>query len=129
MTRLARMLFATTLALLPMVGAACETESPALPSVVAPPATPTFPPIPDGDILVDTTRDNRWLPEQVTIRAGESITFRWLGPIPHNVRIDGLINTPVTATGQYRVTFETPGTYSFICDVHLATMIGTVTVE
>ncbi len=105
----------------------CGGESaPAAPST---PAATVAPTIPAGDVIVDATADNRWDPETLTIAVGESITFRWFGPVPHNVRIDGLINTPVTAAGQYRVTFETPGTYAYICDVHLATMVGTLTVE
>lgn len=99
------------------------------PAATATPAATALPTVPAGETVVDATADNRWDPETLTIAAGESITFRWTGPVPHNVRIDGLIDTPVTATGQYRVTFETPGTYSYICDVHLATMVGTVTVE
>jgi plastocyanin len=102
------------------------------PAATATPGTPAAtatPPIPAGESLVDATADNRWDPEELAIAAGESVTFRWTGPVPHNIRIDGLIDTPVTATGQYRVTVETPGTYTYICDVHLATMVGTLTVE
>lgn len=99
------------------------------PAATATPAETATAAIPAGDVVVDATADNRWDPETLTISAGESVTFRWTGPVPHNVRIDGLIDTAVTATGQYRVTFETPGEYAYICDVHLAAMVGTVTVE
>ena len=110
-----------------LVSVACGGDS--SPSATATPGASPTPTIPAGETVVDATADNRWDPETLTIAAGESITFRWTGPVPHNVRIDGLIDTPVTATGQYRVTFDTPGTYAYICDVHLATMVGTVTVE
>lgn len=110
---------------------ACGGESTpvATPAATSTPEPATSPTIPAGDMVVDATADNRWDPETLTIAVGNSVTFRWTGPVPHNVRIEGLIDTPVTATGQFRVTFETPGEYAYICDVHLATMVGTVTVE
>jgi plastocyanin len=122
------LLLAAALSVLSALSCGGEDSPNATPTAPATEATAT-PTIPAGDVIVDGTSDNRWDPESLNIGVGESITFRWFGPVPHNVRIDGLINTPVTATGQYRVTFETAGTYTYICDVHLATMVGTVTVE
>ena len=82
-----------------------------------------------------TEADNfnfRWTPRDVTIRAGETVTWRFTGTdAPHNVAVRGTTfrsgePTRVPADAAYR--FDTPGFYDFVCEVHLPSMAGTVTV-
>jgi plastocyanin len=67
-----------------------------------------------------------------TIVAGAAITWTWTGSLPHSVRSVG---TPSftssgtqTGSGTYVVTFATPGTYRYQCDVHGQAMTGTIVV-
>jgi plastocyanin len=67
-----------------------------------------------------------------TIVAGSAITWTWKGTLPHSVRSVG---TPSftssgtqTGSGTYVVTFPTPGSYRYQCDVHGQAMTGTIVV-
>ena len=78
-----------------------------------------------GDIDVETT-----------IAVGDTVTWNWVGgdihtttecaadldPCPH------LWDSPVQSSGSFPVTFDTPGTYLYRCQVHPAEMRGTITV-
>jgi plastocyanin len=79
-------------------------------------------------------QDYRWLPADVTIKAGETVTWRFENATgSHNVMSRGSgwdfrsgnwqpSHPPVTYP------FSTPGTYEYVCEVHATTMFGTVTV-
>jgi len=72
-------------------------------------------------------------PSSRTISAGDSILFSKQTSGFHNVRfVSGSTATSGAATIDtftFRVTFNTPGTYSYVCDIHeLNGMTGTVTV-
>jgi plastocyanin len=76
----------------------------------------------------------RWLPENVTIKAGESVTWRFEGASgSHNVMSQGgnwsYYSGPFQP-GHPPVTlpFSTPGEYQFACEVHASTMFGKVIV-
>ena len=98
---------------------------------------------------------NAFFPSQLHIRAGESVTWRNDGSVPHVVIFGGSLPPPVAAatpptlpsgsvlppglftTGpigahpyprtSYEVTFHQPGTYRYICTFHPG-MVGTVVV-
>ena len=73
-------------------------------------------------------KDVKFQPSTVSIRAGETVTWKWEdGATPHNVHGDGFQND-VTTKGTYQHLFTTPGTYKYKCDVHPA-MTGTVEVS
>jgi plastocyanin len=84
----------------------------------------------------DTTGDgtsNRWAPSEITVKAGETVTWRFAGTaIPHNVKSDSanwtFQNTIATGGPDAPYTFTTPGYYNFICQLHPGPMHGTVTV-
>lgn len=77
--------------------------------------------------------NNRWSPPDVTIRSGEAVTwtfpdsngFHNVASTSDNWTLDSEISArhePVTHV------FSTPGVYRFVCEAHVSTMYGTVTV-
>ncbi len=72
-------------------------------------------------------------PSSRTISVGDSILFSKTGPGLHNVAFTSgstaSSGPPTTDTFTFKVTFSTPGTYTFVCDVHETIgMTGTITV-
>jgi plastocyanin len=67
---------------------------------------------------------NSWAPQNVTINAGDTVTWRFTGTqVAHNVASNSpnwnMPGSPI-GTNQPPVTFRfnAPGTYSFICQIH-----------
>ena len=93
-----------------------------------------------GGVTVQVLTDggNRFQPEDVTIVAGQSVTWVWpAGGLPHNVSPDDEATpvrsgTAVAGPEEYVYTFATPGVYQYFCEVHGSAggngMSGTVTV-
>jgi plastocyanin len=78
--------------------------------------------------------NNRWTPRDVTIKAGETVTWTFAGTSgPHNVAANSpnwtYRNAPA-AVGlpPATFTFANPGIYAYVCELHRQTMEGTVTV-
>ena len=74
-----------------------------------------------------------WSPPNVTVKAGETVTWTFAGASQaHNVASSGAnwsLSSPIQANHPpVSYTFASPGTYSFVCNVHPSTMTGTVTV-
>lgn len=82
-----------------------------------------------------TVSDNVFEPANVTISAGETVTWTWgSGAGSHSVQSTGSPSFPsstiLSGSGAtYSHTFDTPGTYAYDCAVHGAAMSGTVTVQ
>jgi plastocyanin len=78
--------------------------------------------------------NNRWAPRDVTIKAGETVTWSFTGTtVFHNVASSGSNwsfrnGDPVIAPPPASFTFPSPGVYAFVCEIHATTMTGTVTV-
>jgi plastocyanin len=77
-----------------------------------------------------------WSPSTVTVTTGDTVRWSFDGAtMAHNVHGTGANWDPplqsTIGTGQAAVdyTFNAPGVYTFLCDVHGASMSGTVTVE
>ena len=82
-------------------------------------------------------------PESITVDAGQSVTWRQTDPGVHTVtsgsveqgsggvteKADGKFDSGNLETGKtFSFTFAEPGTYSYFCSVHPATMRGQVQV-
>jgi plastocyanin len=84
-----------------------------------------------------TMKNIQFQPNQVTVKAGDTITFRNDEAVPHDVKKDkgpgpdfesgpqGGMNEGDT----YKLTLKKPGTYDYICRVHAPGMAGTITVK
>jgi plastocyanin len=71
---------------------------------------------------------NQFDPPAVTIAAGGTVTWEWKGGI-HDVTFDGF-HSKTQESGSYPHTFDTPGTYAYVCTVHQSTgMRGTINVR
>jgi plastocyanin len=76
----------------------------------------------------------RWTPPAITIKAGEAVTWTFTGTTaPHNVASKGTNwslpgAVPVRTPPDTTYAFMTPGVYEYVCEVHLPSMAGTVTV-
>jgi plastocyanin len=75
---------------------------------------------------------NRWEPGAVTVKVGEPVTWSFADTtLMHNVKSgDGwqLYAAPAFGGPAVQHMFDTPGTYQFFCELHAASMKGTVTV-
>jgi plastocyanin len=82
-----------------------------------------------------TVSNNVFTPADVTINAGETVTWTWgSGATSHSVQSTGSPSFPSSSilsgsVATYSNTFDTPGTYSYDCVVHGTAMSGTVTVQ
>lgn len=89
-----------------------------------------------------TVNDFFYAPTSVTIHEGRAVKWVWssTNTYPHDVHLKkgpanlknkGRYSTTTTAVSEahFQRTFETPGTYKFICTVHPDEMRMTVTVK
>ncbi|MFI6363362.1 plastocyanin/azurin family copper-binding protein [Nocardia sp. NPDC050630] len=82
-------------------------------------------------VTVDVT-DMKFSPADVTVKVGETVTWKFKDSVPHTVQGIGDkamgINSPIFDKGEWSYTFFAPGTYRYLCSLH-PQMRGTVTVE
>ncbi len=89
-----------------------------------PPAAPGDPvapgPAPPGEVVAAGMRDFVYTPARLEIPAGTTIEWSNQDPVEHTVTAeDGGFDSGLIAPGAtWRYTFETPGTYSFLCTPH-----------
>ena len=91
-----------------------------------------------ADQLIGVLGGADWDKENVSIKTGESVTWRWAGTgVAHNVRGETgpdadpnwkTAQAPFGTSGELKFTFTQPGEYRFVCDAHAATMNGIITV-
>lgn len=68
-------------------------------------------------------------PRELTIAAGDMVTWTNNDAMLHNVDIDNLAKSPRMQQGEtFTQTFDKPGTYNYDCDIH-PFMKGTVIVK
>jgi len=97
----------------------------------------------DGDGTFTGTihiQDNRFSPANVTITAGESVTWRWDGNNSHTVThgtsptvppdAQKLFDTPEQSSGTFVFKFDNAGTFAYFCRPHFSMgMKGAITVQ
>lgn len=71
--------------------------------------------------------DNVFKAKVVTINKGDTVTWKWVGNNPHNVKFKGF-SSKLQVNGTYRRTFKTRGTFRYRCTVHSG-MTGKVIVQ
>lgn len=67
-------------------------------------------------------------PDELTISAGESVTWINKDSASHNIKFDDLTSDTFAKDGTYTRVFDTAGTYDYICGLH-PTMKGKIIVE
>ncbi|MFF0609257.1 cupredoxin family copper-binding protein [Nocardia tengchongensis] len=116
-------------------GCSSDTSKPAATSTPAatassPAATSAGPAAPAA-VTVNVT-DMKFSPADITIKAGDTVTWKFDDKAPHAVQGIGDvalgINSPIIRKGEWSHTFTSPGTYRYLCPLH-PDMKGTVTVQ
>jgi plastocyanin len=60
----------------------------------------------------------KFIPDQITIRRGDTVTWTHPGPASHTVKFADS-ESPVLSNGaQYSKTFNAPGNFDYICGIH-----------
>ena len=71
--------------------------------------------------------DDVFRAKTVTINKGNTVTWRWVGDNPHNVKFKGF-SSKVQVNGTYKHTFRKRGTFRYVCTIHSG-MTGKVIVQ
>ncbi|MGW4355918.1 cupredoxin domain-containing protein [Nocardia sp. NPDC004582] len=121
-------------------GCSSDTSKPAATSTAAAPATSapatsaaatSSGPAAPAAVTVNVA-DMKFSPADITIKAGDTVTWKFDDKAPHAVQGIGDvalgINSPIIRKGEWSHTFTTPGTYRYLCPLH-PDMKGTVTVQ
>lgn len=61
--------------------------------------------------------DNEFQPSVIEIEAGDTVTWTWGGQSQHDVAGDGF-ESEVQTSGTFSHTFESPGEYDYVCNIH-----------
>ena len=85
---------------------------------------------------VNAGPDFAFHPGTLTVKAGTTVTWDWVGGIPHTVTSSpgdpASFDSGIKQGGSFTFTFATPGTYHYYCTLHGsasgAGMFGTITV-
>ena len=101
-------------------------DAPPPPDPTQPPAPPAPPSsAPAGDVSIV---DNAFTPDTKTVTAGTTLVWSNTGALPHTVTKGGSFDSGILMPGDtYRRTFNTPGTFGYVCTLH-AGMTGSVVV-
>ena len=73
-------------------------------------------------------QDDQFVRAAVRVLEGGTVHWTWRGGNQHNVTFTGGPASATQTNGTYQRTFETAGTFSYICTIHGQVMSGTVTV-
>jgi plastocyanin len=82
----------------------------------------------EADASVEVV-DLAFSPEATEIKAGDTVAWRWdRARIEHDVSFKDAPASPIQRSGSWQRTFDTPGTYDYVCTLH-ANMKGRVVVR
>jgi LPXTG-motif cell wall-anchored protein len=70
----------------------------------------------------------RFSPSSITVGSGDTVTWTNNGSEPHDVSGDGLSSGTLSPGQDYSHTFNSPGSFSYVCSIH-PFMKGSVTVK
>jgi plastocyanin len=71
--------------------------------------------------------DDAFRASSVTINKGNTVTWKWTGRNPHNVKFKSFASK-VQVSGTFKHRFTRRGTYSYVCSIHTG-MRGKVVVR
>jgi len=91
------------------------------------PTTPSVAPSSGGATVV--IKDFAFTPATVTIKAGETVTWRNEDGVPHDATGDGFTSGSISQGQSYTRKFDKRGTYTYVCSVHPSMAAATVVVR
>lgn len=108
-------------AVLVLAGCGSSTSGGGVPS--APSVSPT-----SGGATV-TIKGFAFTPLTVTIKPGQTVTWRNDDSVGHDATGDSFTSGTIDPGASYTRTFDTPGTFTYVCKRHPSMAPGTVVVE
>ena len=78
---------------------------------------------------VQMVKSYRFDPKVIEIEAGETVTWTNDDNFTHTVQVDGQSDHEVERGESVEITFDTPGTYHYVCTLHSQDMDGEVIVN
>lgn len=83
----------------------------------------------DADGLTISIEGFAYSPASPTVSVGTTVVWINLDAVDHTASADGgAFNGSMAGGGQFEWVADTPGTYDYVCQIHLG-MAGTITVE
>ena len=78
---------------------------------------------------VQMAKSYRFDPKTIEIEAGDTVTWTNADNFTHTVRVDGQEDHKVERGESVSISFDTPGTYHYVCTLHKRDMDGEVIVK
>jgi plastocyanin len=78
---------------------------------------------------VQMAKSYRFDPKVIEIEAGQTVTWTNDDNFTHTVQVDGQEDHKVGRGDSVSITFDTPGTYEYVCTLHRKDMDGEVIVR
>jgi plastocyanin len=78
---------------------------------------------------VQMVKSYRFDPKVIEIKAGDTVTWTNEDNFTHTVEVDGQEDHEVEQGESFSITFDTPGTYHYVCTLHSKDMDGEVIVK
>jgi plastocyanin len=78
---------------------------------------------------VQMVKSYRFDPKVIEIKAGDTVTWTNEDNFTHTVEVEGQEDHKVEQGESVSVTFDTPGTYDYVCTLHSQDMDGEVIVK
>ena len=78
---------------------------------------------------VAMAKSYRFDPKTIEIEAGQRVTWTNVDNFTHTVQVDGQEDHEVERGESVSLTFETPGSYHYVCTLHSQDMDGDVIVK
>ena len=101
-----------------LLAAGCASEPPtASPDLPADLGSPVAAPVVEVD-------DHVFVPAEVVVTVGTEVRWEWVGRAAHDVEGEGF-ESDIQVEGTFSHTFDTAGTYPYVCTLHPG-MDGTV---
>jgi plastocyanin len=78
---------------------------------------------------VEMVKSYSFDPKVIEIEAGDTVTWTNEDNFTHTVQVEGQEDHEVGKGESVEITFDTPGTYDYVCTLHSQDMDGTVVVK
>jgi plastocyanin len=78
---------------------------------------------------VQMAKSYRFDPKTIEIEAGDTVTWTNADNFTHTVQVDGQEDHKVERGQSVSISFDTPGTYHYVCTLHKKDMDGEVIVK
>ena len=77
--------------------------------------------VPATAVNTIAVKDNVFSPKSTSVKRNTTVTFRWAGRAPHNVKVSSgpvKFASTIKTTGTYKRKMTRKGTYKIVCTIH-----------